>query len=363
MCISFLLVSCGKDSVVSYVPVTGWVIGTATDEDTGIPTPEVLKTTNGGATWTLQSLPAECVGFQGNDISAVNHQVAWAAIGDLYSLEGGIVHTLDGGATWAMQTLPDGMGNRHIKGIKGVSAMEAWAVSIGGDVLHTTDGGNNWYIVPTRTVSGEVITMTMVNRMDVTDSNIWIVDVPAHNMGVIHSPDGGQTWRHEQLPDVGSGHGPLAISAFSSLVAYVSVNSEGTLWWTSNGGESWNKSVDAISGTADFDEICASSTNVVWVAMNNGGSSGGLAARITVTDGSFDSNIYMNVDYMMEGISAMNDTNAWLVGFKTFRADPSLPKGAIYVTYDGGVNWQLQTLPDNACDIDLWKVSFVGARR
>lgn len=200
--------------------------------------------------------------------------------------------------------------------------------------------------------------------MDVTGQDIWFVDALGGGLGVIHSPDGGITWRQEQLSDIGQGSGPLSISAFDPLTVWTAVNSEGHLWGTSNGGHSWNKSNDTISGTADFDDICASSANVVWIAQNNGLSSGGVAARITVANGSFESTIYTNVNYMMEGISAMNDnTTVWLVGFKTLFANPALPSGAIYFTHDGGVTWQLQTLPENARDVNFWKVSFVGVRR
>jgi photosystem II stability/assembly factor-like uncharacterized protein len=58
-----------------------------------------------------------------------------------------------------------------------------------------------------------------------------------------------------------------------------------------------------------------------------------------------------------------DNQTAWLVGKKTFSAAAALPLGAIYFTRDGGVTWQLQILPDNAQDVILWKVSFVGARR
>jgi photosystem II stability/assembly factor-like uncharacterized protein len=273
----------------------------------------------------------------------VNHRVAWAAmsLNKGATIVGGILHTADGGASWTIQTLPDGMTNRQIKNIKGVSPTEAWAVSIGGDVLHTTNGGVSWNIVEVKDVDGHIITMTQVNRMDVTGQDIWIVAVNSYDFGVIHSPDGGLTWWQEHLPDVLPEHGFLSISAFSSLIAWAAVNSEGYLWWTANGGRTWNKSTGAISGTADFDDICASSANVVWIAQNNGFSSGGVAARIIVTDGVFSSNLYTDINYMMEGVAAMNDNVAWLVGFKTFTASSSLPKGVIYFTSDGGLNWQL----------------------
>ena len=364
MFLSLMIMSCNDNSMPAApdTSVTGWAIGWS--EDVDIFTVKILKTDNGGATWTLQALPVGCEGFQGNDISAVNHRIAWAAmsLNKGATIDGGILHTADGGASWTIQTLPDGMTNRQIKNIKGVSPTEAWAVSIGGDVLHTTDGGVSWTIVEVKDVDGNIITMKQVNRMDVTGQDIWIVAVHSYDLGVIHSPDGGLTWRQEHLPDVLSGHGPLTISAFSSLIAWAAVNSEGYLWWTANGGSSWNRSTDSISGTADFDDICASSANVVWIAQNSG-YGGGVAKRITVTDGSFSSNEFNDLNYTMEGVSAMNDNIAWLVGMKTFKASLSLPKGVIYFTIDGGLNWQLQTMPANALDVKLWKVSFVGAKR
>ncbi|MFZ4479916.1 MAG: hypothetical protein ACOYNZ_08520 [Rhodoferax sp.] len=114
----------------------------------------------------------------------------------------------------------------------------------------------------------------------------------------------------------------------------------------------------------DFDDICASSANVVWVAQNNGISSGGVAARITVSNGSFVTHSYSTGNCNLEGISALSDNQtAWVVGMKTIFAAAALPQGAVYFTQDGGLTWQPQTLPDNAQDVSLWKVSFLGARR
>jgi photosystem II stability/assembly factor-like uncharacterized protein len=141
------------------------------------------------------------------------------------------------------------------------------------------------------------------------------------------------------------------------------VNSDGHLWWTSNGGQSWNKSNDGISGTMDFDDISASSANVVWIAVNGDGESGGFTARVTVTDGNFKPNIHAHAPYMMEGVSPLTDNKAWAVGYRMSSIQPDLPMGAIYLTEDGGIAWQSQTIPANARDVVLWKVSFAEARR
>jgi photosystem II stability/assembly factor-like uncharacterized protein len=365
--LSLMLSSCTDNVLVGALspPVTGWVIGQSTD-DAEIPNPtaQILKTVDGGATWTLQTLPAEVVGFNGNDISSVTDDVAWAAVGDLYDLAGGILHTGDGGATWTLQTLPDGLLTTHIKCIKGVSPTEAWAVSILGDVLHTTDAGITWTSVEVKDAENTPITMHQVNRMDVLGQDIWIADAAGGDRSVIHSLDGGATWRQELLPEVAEGSGLLSLSAFDSSNVWVGVHNDGRLWGTSDGGSAWSISNDTIAGLTDFDDMCATSANVVWVAQNNGVSSGGIAARITVTDGNFETNSTTFGTYMMEGVSAMSDNEtAWIVGLKTIFADAALPHGAIYFTQDGGVTWQAQTVPDNALDVDFWKISFVGARR
>jgi photosystem II stability/assembly factor-like uncharacterized protein len=360
-----LLTGCGGSTPPA--PVTGWVIGQSVDVKTipATPTPKILKTDDGGASWTLQTLPAQSVGFNGLDISAVDSSVAWAAVGDQYGVDGGILHTVDGGTTWTWQVLPTGLGANHknIKGIKGVSPTEAWAATLVGDVLHTTDGGNSWAIVPVKDSNDNIIAMKQVNRIDVLGQDIWIADNLGGNLGAIHSADAGRTWRKELLPDTGVSLGLMAISAFSPRVAWAAMAGGGYLWGTSDGGATWTKSKDFAAATSDFDDVCASSANVVWTAFNNG-NAGGIAARITVTNGSFETNSYKDINYNMEGISAMSDNQtAWLVGMKTFNSSAALPLGAIYVTHDGGVTWQPQKLPANAQDVILWKVSFVGARR
>ena len=361
-CLSCMFLSCSGSSD----PITGWTIGSTTEESTGISTVKILKTNKGGASWDLQTLPTGCAGLQGNDISAVTHQVAWAAVADTNetSTTGGILYTADGGASWTMQMLPAGMLTQQIKGIKGLSPAEAWAVSIRGDVIHTTDGGVTWNIVPVKTASGVTINMTQVNRMDAGGQDIWIVDIPSGEWGVIHSTDGGLTWRQEFLPDKGAENtGPLVISAFNNLTAWTAMNMTGHLWWTFNGGSTWHKSNDSLTATADFDDICASGTSVVWIACNGGGWNGGFTARVTVSNGSFQSNVTNHPPYMMEGISPLTDNKAWAVGFRMASVPSDLPAGAIFYTEDGGVSWQQQTLPVDAHDVELWKVSFVGARR
>ncbi len=361
--LSLMIVSCSDDA--SPAPVTGWTIGYV--QNGNAQTVKILKTSDGGAAWVLQTLPAECEGYAGNDISAVNQDVAWAAVGGDLSAETkqcAILHTDNGGDEWTVQTLPSGMKTQHIKNIKGVSSSEAWAVSLLGDVLHTTDGGASWKVVEVRDVDGNSIPVQEINRMDVVGLDIWIVDIMGGETGVIHSSNGGITWRQEKLSGMDTlSTGPIVVSAVSSQVTWAAMNKDGYLWWTSNGGNTWTKSNDTLVANADYDDICASSANVIWIAFNGSLTGGGFTARVTVTDGNFQTNQTNHPPYMLEGISPMSNDIAWAVGQRMASINPDMPMSAIYYTEDGGVTWLSQTMPTNALDVTLWKVSFVGARR
>jgi hypothetical protein len=83
------------------------------------------------------------------------------------------------------------------------------------------------------------------------------------------------------------------------------------------------------------------------------------------------------LSFLLSGISLMllscaddSSNNApapvtgWAIGQTSNQAlDPPIPTAQILKTDNGGVTWQLQPLPDNALNVNLWKVSFAGARR
>ena len=149
----------------SAVPRVGWAIGW--DEKY---TAAIAHTADGGLTWQAQGDLSAWTGVQGNDISAVDDQTAWAALGSggPGDASAAILHTTDGGATWVTQTIPVGLSG-GMKSVKGLSRGEAWAASLTGTILHTIDGGNTWNVVPHPTAP-----ITQVNRMDAMGANVWI---------------------------------------------------------------------------------------------------------------------------------------------------------------------------------------------
>ena len=341
---------CGDDDNASTGQV-GWAIGWRSDYSAAI-----LHTRNGGKIWEEQGDTALWTGLGGNDISAVDEWTAWAAVGSGDGGGGAILHTTDGGAHWRVQSLPEGV-NETVKGIKGLSRSEAWAVTLGGTVMRTLDAGENWVVIP-----HPGVTMKQVNRMDVKGEDIWIADVGSGEFGMIHSPDSGVTWQQEHLSDIDpAGGGPMAVSIVSSQVAWAAVRPEANIYRTVDGGDSWHLDAPDVSGPNDLDDVCSPNADMVWAVQNRGGASGGSIIRVRLVNGQAVSDIMDPTGkYVYEGLTCFDEKTLWVVGFKAYGVDPNLPQGVILHTSDG-TTWTSQPLAVN--DVSLWKVSFVGARR
>lgn len=348
--LSLLLMSCSDDT--ERTPgKAGWAIGW--DQNN---TAVILNTTDSGQTWKIQGDRAEWEGFTGNDISAVDDLTAWAALGATEPADGMILHTADGGLTWEIQSIPANVQDA-IKGIKGLSRDEAWAVSLHGTILHTVDGGQAWDVVPHPDV--EIIE---VNRIDaVAPDDVWIADHEGGDTGMVHSTDGGKTWQKEHFPNVNPGNGPLAVSAVSPSVVWGAVNWQGELYRTLDGGTNWTIAAPDLGGPFDFDDVCAINADLVWAVLNLSGDAGGTIFRVRLEKEKVLSDKWNPAPgYQYEGVTAFDDQTAWVVGYKGFDADPELPTGIILHTKDGET-WTSQKLPVD--DVELWKVSFVGAHR
>ncbi len=203
-------------------------------------TSAIMHTGDGGATWTNQ-LPTEYNGLLLQGVYTPDGTTVWVggdktpdANGDSYAL---LLKSTDGGLSWTRQSGGDLVGvAAHILGISAVDANTAWAVGGGlsmGDhlVLHTANGGETW------TRQSVPLGFGDVNEVDAVDaSTVWV----AYDGAVLWSADGGGTWSSHSTTDHAMGICAMPPHAWAVTYTWGDPNTTtGVIYHTDDNGETW----------------------------------------------------------------------------------------------------------------------------
>ena len=162
----------------------------------------ILKSTDAGQSWVRQSGGAVTNVAHVLGVAATDGNNAWAVGG----LGNNVLKTTDGGATWQMM---DQGGTFDANELAVITAGDVW-VAHDGAVKWTHDGGTNW---------GLYTTLPYTLGIAVTDAtNAWAVATGAMGKGTIyHTSDGGANWE-EQTPAGGTPAGLRTVSFASQAV-------------------------------------------------------------------------------------------------------------------------------------------------
>ncbi len=179
---------------------TGWAAvfaDTVPNNSMNISIPALLRTTDGGETWTQVS---DRIGI----FTFVDANNGWM-VSDSLSVSGEptapheILHTTDGGQTWVSQHRSDLLTDTRIHF---TDTLNGWVVS-GELILHTTDGGANWIPV---TNTGIHLSTDTRNFVTFLTPEIGWIGTHYHPEGqtqysaVMHTTDGGATWTTQPVP-------------------------------------------------------------------------------------------------------------------------------------------------------------------
>lgn len=139
----------------------------------------IVKTIDRGDSWVTQRRDTT---YDFYDCWFVDEQTGWVAGGDDRNFRPVMLKTTDGGASWSQQYLPASA--RFLRSICFISQSEGWACGRSGTVVHTTDAGQTWELQTTGVD-------TTLFDIEFADS---LRGMAAGNSVVLRTIDGGRNW-------------------------------------------------------------------------------------------------------------------------------------------------------------------------
>lgn len=252
---------------------TGWIVcersvfaPMAKDESVSY----LLKTSDGGESWAR----VDVTRGEDVDIKLAGLNFADAEHGWVYGEQGVLYATADGGRTWSRQRVP----TRHLLlGGAFADAQHGWLSGGGLTLLRTEDGGENW--------------------------RAGTLYIP------LSDPPNAAVKSSEAAPRAASLPASLRLNAvfFSGSEAGWAVGANGVIYFTSNGGRSWQPQESGVK--SDLYDVKFIDTLEGWAV-------GGEGAILHTKDGGrVWTRERRTTDHTLESLFFVGRRRAWAVGF------------------------------------------------
>ncbi len=300
----------------------------------------VYKTTNAGATWShLTSLDTTNFGRTSLTISPSNPQVVYASVanGSTSQLRG-LYRTTDAGASWTLQSTTNYVSSQgwYDNVIAVHPTNQNFVMAAGLDVYKSTNGGSTltqkafWYLGydgtvpaggpegPTNYVHADHHAITF----DPTNPNTIYIGCDG---GIFASTDGGETFagRNGGYATIQVYNG-FATSETNSNVALVGLQDNGTLKY--EGTLSWNKTYGGDGGWCAIDPTNENILYEEYVYLAMSKSTNGGASWFGITSGLATGSA--NANFIAPFVISYSNPNVLYAGARV-----------VYKTTNGGTGW------------------------
>jgi photosystem II stability/assembly factor-like uncharacterized protein len=204
---------------------TGFATGDGLQSFTNV---AVLKTTDGGSHWIKTWVSDSVVALRNIRTVDGQHVVAVGYAQKDTVVQGIMVRTTDGGATWTETAFPtvDNFTDVFFSDAE-IGYAAGISTSFHGIVLRTTNAGETWEPLFT---SPDTMILNIVRFLPDTKEGFIVgehvsydsLGFPVNKSYVARTTDGGATWSEESLPDTPSGASLFGADMLSHAQAYVS---------------------------------------------------------------------------------------------------------------------------------------------
>lgn len=287
---------------------TGWAAGSGG---------EIIRTSDGGSTWTAQASGTTADLHGVRFVDATN---GWAVGG-----QGVIVNSTDGGADWTAQT--SGVTD-DLLGVSFANATNGWVVGHSAYsyflpttavILATTDGGAHW-ATQTAPLPAADAELTDVVFADATHG--WAVGAILGDEGtnasvILATTNGGATWTRQLTyhPPVlenqpGAVLTAIACSDARHLVAVGTDDSGCEVFRTANGGATWTGLSRAAKASLGFFDL----SDVVLASATRGWAVGDGTIAETTNGGATWTRQSVGVGVGLDALSFVSLTHGWVAG-------------------------------------------------
>ena len=243
----------GLESVAFADAAHGWAVGYTYDpaeDGSGTYRAAIVATSDGGATWSTQTVPSGVDTLRDVDFVDALHgwAVGYSTAADGATINGAVVATSDGGATWKRQTVPSG--TDWLSSVDFADLSHGWAVVRGTDaILTTSDGGATWALknAPTGGLPQYLYGVAFADPQHGLVVGITETDWEDHAV-VVRTADGGETWNRRQLGSSGKLLGADLLDASHGWAV-----GDGACV-TTDGGATWSEQT-LPSGTGSLSDV------------------------------------------------------------------------------------------------------------